>query len=181
MARCKTLNPGVAVVTSLNGAGKDMALAVDNPLIHVKDVDYTNNLNVIAAHDNMVAINGAASVDLTGQINVENNPDLVPINGPGGQPEFVIGALMSQGGRSITALRSTNRDASESRIVPMLKEGSAVTIPRTLADYVITEYGVAKLLGRSLKERAEALLAIAHTDFRRELQTALKARFYSHS
>ncbi len=177
----KTLNPDVAVVTSLNGAGKDMELAVDNPLIHVKDVDYTNDIKVIAAHDNMVAINGAASVDLTGQINVENNPELVPINGPGGQPEFVIGALMSKGGRSITALRSTNTDASESRIVHMLREGSTVTIPRTLADYVVTEYGVAKLLGRSLKERAEALVSIAHPDFRTELQTSLKARFYSHS
>lgn len=175
----KTLNPGVAVVTALYSAGQDMELAVDNPLIQVKDVDYTNDLKVIAAHDNLVAINGAASVDLTGQINVENGPGLVPINGPGGQPEFVIGALMSKGGRSITALRSTNRDVTESRIVAMLEEGSAVTIPRTLADYVITEYGIARLLGRSLKERSEALTAIAHPDFRVELQNALKKRFYS--
>ncbi|MFQ5872810.1 MAG: acetyl-CoA hydrolase/transferase family protein [Dehalococcoidia bacterium] len=175
----KTLNPRTAVMTALYGAGPDMELAAENPRIQLRDVDYTNDLRVISSHDNMVAINGAVSVDLTGQINVESGRDLYPINGPGGQPEFVVGSLMSKGGRSITVLRSTNQEGTESRIVPVLEEGSAVTIPRTLADYVITEYGVARLLGKSLRERAEELVATAHPQLRGELRKALKRRFYS--
>ena len=96
----------------------------------------------------MVAINGAASVDLTGQINVESAEGSHPINGPGGQQEFVIGALASRGGRSITVLRSTTQHG-QSRIVPFLDAGASVTIPRTLADYVVTEYGIASLLGKT--------------------------------
>ncbi|MEE9199572.1 MAG: acetyl-CoA hydrolase/transferase C-terminal domain-containing protein, partial [Dehalococcoidia bacterium] len=177
----KTLNPGVAVVTALAGAGRDMLLAVDNPRIELRDVEYTNDLRVISAHDNMVAINGAVSVDMTGQINVETGPGLYPINGHGGQPEFFFGSLMSKGGRAITTLRSTDRGGTESRIVAALEEGAAVTIPRSLADYVVTEYGIARLLGKSLKERAEELVGLAHPQFRGELRRALKKRFYSHA
>ena len=176
----KTLNPRVAIATSLAGAGEEMVLAVDNPRIQLRDVEYTNDLRVISAHDNMVAINGAVSVDMTGQIDVETSPGLYPINGHGGQPEFVMGSLMSKGGRSITVLRSTDRSGADSRIVPVLEEGAAVTIPRTLADYVVTEYGVARLMGKSLRERAEELARIAHPQFQRELRLALKRRFYSH-
>ena len=102
----KTLNQGKAVTSALAGAGREMDLAANNPRVEVRDVDYTNDLRVISAHGNMVAINGAASVDLTGQINVESAEGSHPINGPGGQQEFVIGALASRGGRSITVLRS---------------------------------------------------------------------------
>ncbi len=176
----KTLNPGLAIVTALAGAGEEMNLAVDNPRIEVRDVEYTNDLRVISAHDNMVAINGAVSVDLTGQINVETGAGLYPINGPGGQPEFVFGSLMSKGGRSITVLRSTTPDGVQPRIVAALEEGSTVTIPRTLADYIVTEYGIARLLGKPLRERAEELVGIAHPQFRGELKKALKKRFYSY-
>ncbi len=174
----KTLNRGIAVTSALAGAGEELNLAVNNPKIEVRDVDYTNDLRVIAAHDNMVAINGAASVDLTGQINVESAEGSHPINGPGGQQEFVIGALASKGGRSITVLRSTTRDG-RSRIVPQLDAGASVTIPRTLADYVVTEFGVAALLGKTIPQRTDALINIAHPDFRAGLTTALKHRTYS--
>ncbi len=174
----KTLNRGIAVTSALAGAGEELNLAVNNPKIEVRDVDYTNDLRVIAAHDNMVAINGAASVDLTGQINVESAEGSHPINGPGGQQEFVIGALASRGGRSITVLRSTTRDG-RSRIVPQLDAGASVTIPRTLADYVVTEYGVAALLGKTIRQRTDALINIAHPDHRKDLQNTLKYSTYS--
>ena len=117
-------------------------------------------------------------MDLTGQINVESAEGAHPINGPGGQQEFVIGALASRGGRSITVLRSTTLDG-QSRIVPMLDAGASVTIPRTLADYVVTEYGVASLLGKTTSQRARALTNSAHPDFRKELSDSQRARLYS--
>ena len=174
----KTLNRDKAVTSALAGAGREMDLAANNPKVEVRDVDYTNDLRVISAHDNMVAVNGAASVDLTGQINVESAEGSHPINGPGGQQEFVIGALASRGGRSITVLRSTTRDG-QSRIVPLLEAGASVTIPRTLADYVVTEYGVAALLGKTTSERARALTNIDHPTFRKQLTDSLKNRSYS--
>ncbi len=174
----KTLNRGIAVTSALAGAGEEMDLAADNPRVEVRDVDYTNDLRVISAHDNMVAFNGAASVDLTGQINVESAQGPRPINGPGGQQEFVIGALNSRGGRSITVLRSTTPDGNP-RILHQFDAGASVTIPRTLADYVVTEYGVAALLGKTNTQRAQALINIAHPDHRQELIKSLKKRSYS--
>ena len=174
----KTLNRSIAVTSALAGAGEEMDLAADNPRVEVRDVDYTNDLSIISAHDNMVAFNGAASVDLTGQINVESAEGPRPINGPGGQQEFVIGALASRGGRSITVLRSTTPDG-KSRILHRFDSGASVTIPRTLADYVVTEYGVAALLGKTNTQRAEALTNIAHPDHQPELIKSLKRRSYS--
>ena len=174
----KTLNRGIAVTSALAGAGEEMDLAADNPRVEVRDVDYTNDLRIISAHDNMVAFNGAVSVDLTGQINVESAPGPRPINGPGGQQEFVIGALASRGGRSITVLRSTARDG-QSRIMSQFDAGASVTIPRTLADYVVTEHGVAALLGKTNNQRADALINIAYPDHRKDLTNSLKHRTYS--
>ena len=96
----------------------------------------------------------------------------------GGQIPFVIGAGLSNGGRSITVLPSTAQDGKVSRIMPVLPEGSTVTIQRNLADYVVTEYGIAHLKGKSFRERAEALIKIAHPDFRQELEKAAKKRFW---
>ena len=174
----KTLNHCIAVTSALAGAGEEMDLAADNPRVEVRDVDYTNNLRIIAAHDNMVAFNGAASIDLSGQINVESAEGPRPINGPGGQQEFVIGALASRGGRSITVLRSTTPDGKP-RILSQFDAGASVTIPRTLADYVVTEYGVAPLLGKTNAQRAESLINIAHPDHRKDLSNSLKHRSYS--
>jgi 4-hydroxybutyrate CoA-transferase len=117
-----------------------------------------------------VVINNAISVDLTGQITAETTFGTRMINGPGGQPDFVIGAALSRGGRSITCLPSTALDGVVSRIVPVLDEGTMVSVPRNYADYVVTEYGIACLMGKTVRERANELIAIAHPDFRDELR-----------
>jgi len=99
-------------------------------------------------------------------------------NGTGGQPELHMGAVLSKGGRAIILLRSTAQKGIVSRIVPQLEEGAVVTIPRTFADIIVTEYGVANLLGKSIRERAKELIAIAHPDFRTELSNEAHKLFY---
>ncbi|MEE9198497.1 MAG: acetyl-CoA hydrolase/transferase C-terminal domain-containing protein, partial [Dehalococcoidia bacterium] len=175
----KTLNRGVAVFTGLMGcAPEEIAYAADNPLIEQRDSDYVVDIRTVAAHDNMVAINNAISIDLTGQINVETVFGARLWNGTGGQPELHMGAVLSDGGRAITLLRSTALGGTVSRIVSQHEEGSIVTIPRTFADIIVTEYGVAKLLGKSLRERARELTAIAHPDFRADLKKAAQKLYY---
>ncbi len=124
---------------------------------------------VIAANDNMIAINEAISVDLTGQINAESFGTL-QYAAPGGQLEFAIGAMLSKDGRNITVLESTARDGAFSRILPTLPKGTAISVPRTYADYIVTEYGIARLLGKSSRERARELIAISHPKFQEELK-----------
>lgn len=168
----KTVNPGKAVVTSLGGASKeDMEWVNNNPLFWLIDVSHLWDARNISAHDNMVAINNAVSVDLTGQISSESIGYQI-ISASGGQTAFAIGALLSRGGRSITVIPSTARKGTASRIVPALERGTGVTVPRNCADYVVTEYGIAHLRGKSLRRRAEELIAIAHPDFRVELKKA---------
>jgi 4-hydroxybutyrate CoA-transferase len=170
----KTINQGRAMVTSLGGGTREeMAWASQNPLFWLVDVDYLEDVRVIAAHDNMVAINNALAIDLMGQINAETIGTR-PMAGSGGQPSFVIGALLSKGGRSIIVLPSTASGGKVSRITPRLPEGSAVTIPRQFTDYVITEYGVARLWGKTLRERSQELISIAHPDFRAELRKGVE-------
>lgn len=168
--RLKNINPGKAVVTSLGGASKeDMDWVNDNPLFWLVDVSYLWDIRTISAHDNMVAINNAVSVDLTGQISSESIGHQI-ISASGGQTVFAIGALLSSGGRSVTVLPSTARNGKVSRIVPVLEPGTGITVPRNCADYVVTEYGIAHLRGKSLRRRAEELIAIAHPDFQAELR-----------
>lgn len=135
--------------------------------------DFIHDIKVLSALDNLVAINNALSVDLSGQTSSEA---LGPLtwNGAGGLVEFAIGSLFSRGGRSIIVLPATARGGSVSRIVPMLEYGTFVTLPRHLVDYVVTEYGIAKLLGKTQRERAEELINIAHPDFRAELKKEAK-------
>ena len=133
---------------------------------------YVNDIRVIASHDNMVAINGVLAVDLTGQI-AADSLGVRMLGGAGGQVDFVMGAMLSKGGRSITALHSTASGGKISRIVQTLENGTVVSIPRTFADYVVTEFGIASLWGKSQKERALELIAIAHPNFRRELESFL--------
>lgn len=176
----KTLHPGRAVFTSLEGFGSaDLAIANGNPLIELYDADYVVNIRTIAAHDNMVSLNSALSIDLTGQITCETTLGGRIWNGTGGQPEFHMGAMLSRGGRALTLMPSTALGGSVSRIVPQFDEGAVVTIPRYFADYVVTEYGVARLLGRSVRERADQLIGIAHPDFRAELLQSAKRLFWS--
>jgi 4-hydroxybutyrate CoA-transferase len=132
-------------------------------------MSYVNDIRVIASHDNMVAINGILSIDLTGQLAADSVGTRMRA-GAGGQVEFVMGAMLSKGGRSITALHSTASGGKITRVVPTLEPGTVVSIPRTFADYVVTEYGIASLWGKSLKERASELISIAHPDFREDLK-----------
>ena len=126
----------------------------------------------------MVSINNALSVDLTGQINAESVFGARQISGTGGQLDFQLGAIMSNGGRALTLLWSTALDGAVSRNRPQLEERSVVTVPRTFADTIVTEYGVARLLGKSIRERAQELINVAHPNFRPELQKAAERLFY---
>jgi len=165
----KTLHPGRAVSARFSVAHEERLICELNPRFELYDVDYINDIRTISAHDNMLAINGAISVDFTGQINLEVLSHNYIRNGTGGQPEFVIGSILSKGGRSLHVMRSTAGGGKVSRIVPSLPEGTPASIPRTFADIIVTEYGAAWLLGKSFRERAKALIAIAHPDFRAEL------------
>lgn len=176
--RRKTLHPGKAIFTSLQGAGWDgYRWMSNNPLVEMYDCEYVHNPTVIAQNENMVAVNSVLQVDLAGQITCESQFGPRLINGPGGQLDFHLGAFMARGGRAISMLRSLAFGGS-STIVPQLTEGSLVTIPRQFADYVVTEYGIAKLAGKSHRERAEELIAIAHPDFRAELRKEARKMFW---
>ena len=177
----KNIHRGKAVATSFWPCSSmnrtELDILNENPGIEIYGSHYTNNAAVIAAHDNMVAINNALFVDLTGQIASETIPGFLLYNGPGGQMDWVIGALNSKGGRSVTVLPSTALKGSISRIVPLLEEGIMVTVPRTYADIIITEYGIASLLGKSQRRRAEELISIAHPDHRAELRKQAQKLF----
>jgi len=174
----KNIHPGKAIFSALDGAGWDGYLWMrDNPLVEMYDCEYVHNPTLIAQNDNMVAINSVLQVDLTGQITCETQFGPRMINGPGGQLDFHLGAYMSKGGRCISVMRSLAFGGS-STIVPQLSEGSLVTIPRQFADYVVTEYGIASLGGKSHRERANELIAIAHPDFRAELKEEARKMFY---
>lgn len=166
----KTENPDKCVCTSLGGGTREeMEWADHNPLFELVDVGYLEDIRVIAAHDNMVVINQALAVDLSGQISAESLGTRI-VSGAGGQIPFVIGALLSKGGKAITVLPSTARNGTVSRIMPLLPEGTMVTIQQHCADYIVTEYGVAHLKGKTRRQRAEELIAIAHPNFRVELR-----------
>lgn len=165
----KTVNQGKVVVTSIGGSSAEEMDWVDqNPMFHLIDVADLEDMRLIAAHDNMVAINNALAVDLMAQATAETI-DNRWLAQAGGQLAFALGALFSKGGRSILVLPSTAKRGTVSRIVPRLAEGTVTTLTRNMADYVVTEYGVAQLRGKSLRQRATALIAVAHPDFREEL------------
>jgi 4-hydroxybutyrate CoA-transferase len=143
-------------------------------MVQMHPVDYTNNPAEIARNDNMVSINSTLQIDLLGQA-ASDTLGRRQFSGPGGQADFIRGAAWSRGGRSILALPSTAADGKTSRIVPHLTEGAAVTTTRTDIHYVVTEYGIADLWGRSAPERARRLTAIAHPDFRADLKRAWRS------
>ena len=169
----KTIHRGRAVATSWSGANdEDLAIIDDNPIFELYSPEYVLNPMVIAQNHRQVGINNALYVDLRGQIASESLFGGQMYNGIGGQPETHLGALYSKGGRAITLLYSTALNGAVSRIVPRLESGEIVTMPHFWSDTVVTEYGVARLLGKNHRERAEALIAIAHPDFRTELRNA---------
>ncbi len=136
----------------------------DNPSVEFRTIDYTNDPINIAMNRNMVAINTALEVDLTGQATAESLGKYF-FSGIGGQADFMRGAVLAKRGRSILALPATNRDGTVSRIVPFLKEGAGVTLTRGDIHYVVTEFGIAYLHGKNVRERAMALISIAHPSF----------------
>lgn len=174
----KTLNRNKAVATACGGGTpEDMEYVNMNPLFELYPAEYILDVRVIAGHDNMVAINSAVCVDLTGQISAESIGERL-ISGSGGQTAFAIGACYSKGGRFISVLPSTAGGGKHSRIVPRLPEGTVITVPRILADCVVTEYGVARLKGKTQRQRAVALIDIAHPDFRKELEKEARRMYW---
>lgn len=173
----KTLHPGKTVVTFLMGTQRLYDYADDNQAVAMYPVDYVNDPYVIGQNDNLVSINSCVQVDLMGQVASES-VGLTQISGIGGQVDFVRGARLSKGGRSIIAIASTAAKGKISKIVPFLDEGAAVTTSRTAVDYVVTEYGIAHLRGKTLRDRARALIEIAHPDFRPGLIQEFENRFH---
>lgn len=148
-----------------------------NPRIHIRRGAYTNDPFNICKNDNVLSINGGLQYDLTGQICSESIGP-TQFSGTGGATDFAYGAYHSKGGRGIIASVSTTRKGTLSRIVPTLQPGSIVTVSRNLADYVVTEYGIAKLRQRTVKQRVENLIAVAHPDFRAELRRQANELMY---
>jgi acetyl-CoA hydrolase len=168
----KTLHPGKILSGFLIGTKQLYSWAHDNPLIELHPSEYVNDPFVIAQNERMVAINSAIEIDLTGQVCADSiGPKFY--SGVGGQLDFVYGASRSKGGVPIIALPSTTtlRDGTlVSRIVSMLKQGAGVVTSRNHVRYIVTEYGVADLYGKTIYQRARALINIAHPDFRKQLE-----------
>ena len=172
----KTLHQGQSVATFLMGTRRLYDYVDNNPSVAMYPVQYVNDPYVIAQNDNLVSINSCVQIDIMGQV-VSTSAGLRQISGVGGQMDFVRGANMSKGGRAIMAMPSTTGKGKISKIVPFLDQGSAVTTSRNDVNYVITEYGIAQLRGKSLRARAEELIAIAHPDFRDELRAEFRRRY----
>lgn len=174
----KARNRGRAVAVAWSGGDpEDLRLVEDNPAFELYDPEWVLDLAVLKSNYKQTAINNALSIDLTGQINSETVVGARMINGTGGQPETHIGAFLCPGGRAITLLPSTAVHGAISRIVPQLEQGALVTIPRFFADTVVTEYGIARLVGKNHRERAAELISVAHPDHRDELRSAAKHLF----
>jgi 4-hydroxybutyrate CoA-transferase len=171
----KTLHKGKIVSSFVLGSQRSFDFLDNNPSVEFHPTDYVNDPFVIAQNDRMVAINSALAVDITGQVCADSLGRSI-YSGFGGQVDFIRGASRSRGGKPIIALPSTAKGGQVSRIVDVLAEGSGVVTSRADVHYVVTEHGVADLHGRSLRERAEALVACAHPDFRDELRCAARKR-----
>ncbi len=166
--RRKTLHQRLHVFSVAYGDAATFAFMNDNPSMASFGSDYVMDPAVIQQNDNMVAVNSVLEIDLTGQCNAEHLAGF-QFSGTGGQLDFVRGAYAAKGGKSVMTLYSAAKDGTISRIVPRLKEGAAVTTPRMDTHYVCTEYGLVNLKHKSVGERAEALISIAHPNFREEL------------
>ncbi len=175
--RNKNLHPYKIIISFAMGTQGFYQWLDNNSMVEIYPVDYTNNPFVIAENDNMVSINSAISVDLLGQV-AADALGTRQFSGVGGQVDFVRGARGSKGGRSVIAIPSTAARGKVSRIVPGLDRGQAVTTSRNDVDYVVTEYGIAQLRGRTVKQRARALIEIAHPEFREQLSSDFEALFF---
>lgn len=164
----KNTFPQKVILTFIMGTSKLYRWVDHNPMIEAYPVDFTNDPFIIASNDNAVSINSALAVDLMGQVAADTIGP-IQFSGVGGQVDFVRGTARSQGGRSIIALPSTAKNGSVSRIVAALERGQAVTTSRNEVDYVVTEYGIAHLKGKTCANRARSLIGIAAPDFRTQL------------
>ncbi len=175
---CKAIDTGKVVASFLLGSQEVYDFIDDNPDVLMKDIAYTNDPWVISRNPHMKAINSATEVDLTGQISADSIGTRI-FSGTGGQVEFVKGATMSKGGKSITAFASrTNK--GKSKIVSLLNPGAGVVTPRADAHWIVTEYGAVDLYGKSLQERAKLMISIAHPDDREQLDREAFERFGPH-
>ncbi len=169
----KTINRGKMVAGFVLGTRKTFDFIDNNPIVEFRPTEYVNDISVIAQHDNMVAINSAIEVDITGQVCADSiGPRLY--SGFGGQVDFIRGSARSKGGKPIIALPSTAKGDTLSRIVPQLKPGAGVVTTRADVHWVVTEHGAVNLHGKSYRERAKALIGISHPNFRDELEAYAK-------
>jgi acetyl-CoA hydrolase len=176
----KTLHPGKIIAGFMLGSHELYRWSDDNPLIEMHRTEYVNDPFVIAQNERMVAINSAIEVDLTGQVCADSIGSKL-YSGVGGQLDFIYGASRSKDGVPIIALPSTTtlRDGTViSRIVGMLKQGAGVVTSRNHVHYVVTEYGVADLYGKTIRQRARQLIGVAHPDFRADLEKQAKELHY---
>ena len=175
---CKKIDTGKVVASFLLGSQEVYSFIDDNPDVLMKDIKYTNDPWVISRNPKMMAINSATEVDITGQISADSIGTRI-FSGTGGQLDFVKGATMSEGGKSVTAFASrTNK--GKNKIVSHLNPGAGVVTPRADAHWIVTEYGAVDLYGKSLQERARLLISIAHPDDREALEREAFERFGPH-
>lgn len=175
--RKKTLLPGKIVTSFIIGSRELYQWADDNPFLEMRSSSFTNDPFVIAQHDNMIAINAALAVDLTGQVAADTLMGRF-FSGIGGQVDFIRGAARSRGGKPIIAMRSTAKNGAVSRIVPAFESGAGVVTSRGDVHYIATEYGIVDLWGKNIRQRALALIELAHPDHRSDLLAAAKQRKY---
>jgi acyl-CoA hydrolase len=171
----KTFHPNKVVLTFILGSKRLYDFADNNPVFEAHPTDYTNHPFNVSRNDNMVAVNSAIEVDISGQVCSDSIGTYI-YSGFGGQVDFIRGAAHSRGGKPIIALPSSAKDGEVSRIVPYLQKGSGVVTTRADVRYVVTEYGVAYLHGKNLVERTKALINIAHPKFRPDLIKEAKSR-----
>ena len=172
----KEIKTGKIVTCFAMGSQKLYDFVDDNPLVHFKEAGYTNDTSIIRQNPKVTAINSAIEIDITGQV-CADTIGKYQYSGVGGQMDFIRGASLSKQGKAIFAMPSTTTKGI-SKITPFLKEGAGVTTTRAHVHYVATEYGVVNLFGKSLKQRAKALISIAHPNFREELEREVFNRFH---
>jgi acyl-CoA hydrolase len=171
----KTLHQGKVIITFALGSEELYDYLDNNPLIEAHPVDYVNDPFVVSQNEKMLAVNSAVEVDLTGQVCSDSIGTYI-YSGFGGQVDFIRGAARSKGGKPVIAVSSTAKGGSISRIVPMLNPGAGVVTSRADVHFVVTEFGTARLFGKNLRERCEALIKIAHPDHQDDLVLAAKER-----
>lgn len=176
-SRHAEVHPRRFVACNMGNSPEDLDTIENNPFFELHSYEHTNDPKVVARHDDMLTVNGALTVDLSGQIGVYALGPFV-YSGLGGQLAFHLGAFLSKRGRAVTLIPSVAKGGTVSTIVPHFDAGQIVSIPRELADTIVTEHGVARLLGKSVRERAEELIRVAHPDHRDHLRDEARRLYW---